>query len=70
MQSIRGLYAERRRSTAPAQAADRSGRLPSGGRVAELERLVQLHDHGSLTGAEFAAEKAVLMKDVTETADQ
>jgi hypothetical protein len=30
-------------------------------RVAELERLSALHDHGSLTDAEFAAEKAVLM---------
>jgi hypothetical protein len=31
------------------------------GRVAELERLAKLHTSGSLTDAEFAAEKAMLM---------
>jgi cytochrome b561 len=33
---------------------------PNGGHVADLERLARLHDGGSLTDAEFAAEKAVL----------
>jgi hypothetical protein len=33
----------------------------NGGRVAELERLALLHDSGSLTDAEFAGEKAVVM---------
>jgi hypothetical protein len=34
---------------------------PDDGHVAELERLAALHDHGSLTDEEFAAEKAGLM---------
>ena len=33
---------------------------PDGERVAELERLAPLHDRGSLTDEEFAAEKATL----------
>ncbi len=40
-------------------AATAPGR--NGEHVAELERLSALHDHGSLTDEEFAAEKAVLM---------
>jgi hypothetical protein len=59
MRSIRALYRQRGRPATPtappiAGAAD-------GGRVAELERLAMLHDRGSLTDAEFAAEKAVLI---------
>jgi hypothetical protein len=34
----------------------------NGGHIAELERLARLHAGGSLTDAEFAAEKAVLME--------
>jgi len=33
----------------------------NGGRLAELERLAQLHDRGALTDAEFATEKAALL---------
>jgi hypothetical protein len=52
-----------RRAPAPAPSA---APVPvhaggNGGRVAELERLASLHDHGALTDEEFAAEKAVLM---------
>jgi hypothetical protein len=36
---------------------------PNSGRVGELERLAQLHERGSLTDAEYAAEKALVMND-------
>jgi hypothetical protein len=53
MDSIRSWYASRRHPGAvPAPA--------NGGRVAELERLAQLHDRGSLSDEEFATEKAAL----------
>ncbi len=54
--AARTWYSERRR---PGDPADSGG--ASSGRMAELERLSSLHDHGSLTDAEFAAEKASLM---------
>lgn len=44
-------------------AGDSAG--SNGERVAQLERLAVLHDLGSLTDAEFAAQKAVLMNGVT-----
>jgi sulfite exporter TauE/SafE len=46
------------RQLRPAAAGPASGQT---GRVAELERLATLHDEGSLTDAEFVAEKSVLM---------
>jgi hypothetical protein len=54
--STREWYANRGRSG----GADTTTRHDAE-HVAELERLSALHDHGSLTDAEFAAEKAVLM---------
>ena len=57
MRAVHAWNAQRRQPAGPDPTT-----LPvSGGRVAELERLAQLHDHGSLTDAEFAAQKAVLM---------
>ncbi|MGZ4173065.1 MAG: SHOCT domain-containing protein [Solirubrobacteraceae bacterium] len=57
MNSIRAWYAERRH---PAHAGAIQPAASNGGRVAELERLAQLHDRGSLSDEEFAAEKAAL----------
>jgi hypothetical protein len=58
--SIRALYGARgRRDTPAASIVVAAG--GNGEHVAELERLSVLHDGGSLTDAEFAAEKAVLM---------
>jgi hypothetical protein len=54
MQAIRA----RRHDATPAAVSPTVA--PNGGRVAELERLAVLHQHGSLTDEEFAAEKAVL----------
>jgi hypothetical protein len=56
--AVRALFSERRRGAAPAAALAGSG--GAGGRVVELERLAELHDRGSLTDEEFAAEKAAL----------
>jgi hypothetical protein len=58
MRSIRAWNAGRHAATPAASAAPAAG---NSGRVAELERLARLHDSGSLTDTEFAAEKAVLM---------
>jgi hypothetical protein len=55
--SAREWYARRGQSTAPGTGTQ----PPDGHHVTELERLSALHDHGSLTDDEFAAEKAVLM---------
>ncbi len=55
--SIRALYG---------RGSGLAGAVPAGHngvRVTELERLAQLHATGSLTDAEFAAEKSVLMHD-------
>ncbi len=60
MRSVRALYG---RGRSDPQAATIPAGGQNGGRVAELERLAQLHAGGSLTDAEFAAEKAVLMND-------
>ncbi len=57
IRSIRALYG--RRPATPTVPPIAGG--ANGGRVSELERLALLHDRGSLTDAEFAAEKAVLM---------
>jgi hypothetical protein len=57
MRSIRALYGRQHEQPDTVPAG------PNGGRVAELERLAQLHERGSLTDAEFTAEKAVLMND-------
>jgi hypothetical protein len=54
--SAREWYASRGRSSDTDTTTRRDAE-----HVAELERLSALHDHGSLTDAEFAAEKAVLM---------
>jgi hypothetical protein len=59
MQAIRARYGGRRHDTATTVVTPPA--TPTGGRVAELERLAVLHEHGSLTDEEFAAEKAVLM---------
>jgi hypothetical protein len=60
MASIRALYGARSR---PAEQPLAFVVPPggNGGRIAELERLSLLHDGGSLTDAEFAAEKAALV---------
>ena len=57
--SAREWYARRGQSS----DADRASAPPrrDAQHVAELERLSALHDHGSLTDDEFAAEKAILM---------
>lgn len=57
MRSIRALFGGRGGQPAPAVAVSTTG---NGGHVAELERLSLLHDRGSLTDVEFAAEKAAL----------
>jgi hypothetical protein len=57
MRSIRTLYG------APGGTGEHDAAVPAsrnGGHVAELERLAKLHTSGSLTDAEFAAEKAML----------
>jgi hypothetical protein len=56
MSSIREWNAARHQPATPAVATAGA----NGGRVAELERLAQLHDNGSLTDAEFATEKTAL----------
>ncbi len=56
--AIRAWYAARRRPVAPVVATAGAG--AGSGRVAELERLASLHDRGSLSDEEFAAEKATL----------
>jgi hypothetical protein len=56
MGAIRSWNADRHQAATPALAAAGA----DGGRVGELERLANLHDNGSLTNAEFAAEKASL----------
>jgi hypothetical protein len=53
MASIRARGADRPQPGTPAVATAGA----NGGRIAELERLAKLHDNGSLTDAEFAAEK-------------
>jgi hypothetical protein len=56
MRSLRGWYAARRQPqpvTAP---------LGNGQHVSEIERLAALHDRGVLSDAEFAAEKAQIIK--------
>jgi hypothetical protein len=58
MRSIRSWNAQRRQSVAPAALSVPAGQ--NGGHLADLERLANLHDSGSLTDAEFAAEKAAL----------
>jgi hypothetical protein len=58
MRSVRAWNAGRHAATPAASPVPAEG---DGGHVAELERLAKLHDGGSLTDAEFAAEKAVLM---------
>ncbi|MGP0051553.1 MAG: SHOCT domain-containing protein [Solirubrobacteraceae bacterium] len=60
--AIRALFSERRRPSVESSETGGSGRDAE--RVAELERLASLHDRGSLTDEEFAAEKAVLMNGV------
>ncbi len=66
VRAIRNWDARRQQPSQPAATAIPAG--PNGGRVAELERLAQLHARGSLTDAEFvtdaefAAEKTVLMR--------
>jgi hypothetical protein len=54
--AIRSWNADRHQAATPALATAGA----NGGRVGELERLAKLHDNGSLTDAEFAAEKASL----------
>jgi hypothetical protein len=60
VRAIRAWNARRRQPSEPVATAIPAGH--NGGRVADLERLAQLHARGSLTDAEFAAEKAVLMR--------
>ncbi|MGO9753500.1 MAG: SHOCT domain-containing protein [Solirubrobacteraceae bacterium] len=56
--ALHAWFSARRRGAVPVAAS--AGPGGAGGRVVELERLAQLHDRGSLTDAEFAAEKAAL----------
>jgi hypothetical protein len=58
MRAVRAWYAERRGSSSAASVS--AAPAPDGDRVADLERLASLHDRGSLTDAEFVAEKAAL----------
>jgi ABC-type multidrug transport system fused ATPase/permease subunit len=60
MRSVRAWYAERRGSSISSTAGTSTVQGSEGDRVADLERLASLHDRGSLTDAEFAAEKAAL----------
>jgi hypothetical protein len=57
--AIRALFGERGRAPTPTASPSAGG--ANGGRIAELERLAHLHDHGSLTDAEFASEKAAFI---------
>jgi hypothetical protein len=57
--SARAWYSDRRSPVAVTATTVAAGR--NGEHLAELERLAMLHDSGSLTDQEFAAEKAVLM---------
>ncbi len=59
MRAIRAWNTGRRQPHAATVAATPQG--GNGGRVAELERLARLHDGGSLTDAEFAAEKQAVL---------
>jgi hypothetical protein len=54
--SAQEWYSSRRQPTGTGTTSRYEGE-----RVAELERLSVLHDHGSLTDEEFATQKAVLM---------
>jgi hypothetical protein len=56
--AVRDWYAGRRAPAAVAATAPTGG---NGGRIDELERLATLHEQGSLTDDEFAAEKAAVM---------
>jgi len=56
MDSIRSWNAARQQPPAPVPVAAGG----NGSRLSELERLARLHDKGSLSDAEFAAEKAAL----------
>jgi hypothetical protein len=56
--AVRAWYAERRGISSTAGVSAGQGR--EGDRVADLERLASLHERGSLTDAEFVAEKAAL----------
>lgn len=58
--SVHEWYSGRRHSSAASSAAA-VGTEHNGDRVASLERLAVLHDRGSLTDEEFAAEKAALL---------
>jgi hypothetical protein len=58
MRAIRSWNAQRRGPAPPAAVAVPAG--SNGGHLAQLERLASLHESGSLTDAEFAAEKAAL----------
>ncbi len=58
MRAIRAWNAERRGSSTSAGIS--AAPAQDGDRVADLERLASLHDRGSLTDAEFVAEKAAL----------
>jgi hypothetical protein len=58
MRAVRAWYAERRGSSNAAGVS--AAQAQDSDRVADLERLASLHDRGSLTDAEFVAEKAAL----------
>jgi hypothetical protein len=58
--AVRAWYAERRGSSIASTAGTPVVQRREGDRVADLERLASLHDRGSLTDAEFMAEKAAL----------
>ena len=59
IRAIRALFRGGGRDPTPTVAPIAGG--ANSGRVAELERLAQLHDRGSLTDAEFASDKAALI---------
>ena len=58
MHLVRAWRAEGRQP--PASTVASTPAATNGGRIAELERLAQLHDRGALTDTEFATEKAAL----------
>lgn len=67
--ALRTWFASRRRPAVAVAAGSESGSgsggvgvgvAPASGRVGDLERLAQLHERGSLSDEEFAAEKAAL----------
>jgi hypothetical protein len=60
MNSVRAWNASRGTPAMPAANVNAT-MVGNGGRIAELERLAQLHDRGSLTDTEFASEKAALI---------